>query len=379
MTEIATKAARERAEIAAESRRVPQRAVSPYEYALYAVAFLMFVMAGAMPTAAIFVLPLIVPALYVLYRRFGAYLPTACVGFYGVFALTLNYDILTVAYLFVLCFAFFGAVLSAQVKPYLLCAAVAFASAVLGGFCGLGAVRLIENKPMTDIVSDYMIAERADPIVDYFARRAYENDLSSHSDKLDETDDGYADAVIEYFASARSGEIAAYLPYNCIHVCGIIGAPAYFAALFVDRRSCSPYDDDADEERLRKSVRCLGGAVVDRTPIARMKCPRSYLWAVLLPAFAVSLGLDIAGGYDVLSACIMHAFVTLPTAFFFITLVAFFAGKFKGRARVAAYVVSALVAATMCVFEVVLFACSVIGLCDVILDLRFWTDYLSKD
>ena len=380
VTEVGTKAARQRAAIAEKLRNLPQRKVSRYEYALYAVLFFLFVMSGAMPTAAIFSIAPIVLALYLLYRRFGAYLPTACLLFYGVFALTLNYDILTVVYLFATCFAFFGAVLSAQVKPYLLCAAVAFVSAVLGGFCGLGAVRAIGNRPMADIIADYIIAERTDPVIDYFARKEYGNaDLPPHTDKLDESDNGYSDAVIKYFSDVASEELADYLPYYCIHVGGIVGALAYFAVVFINRKSCSPYDDGATSERLRRSVRCLGGAVVDRTPIARMKCPRAYLWTVLLPAFVASLALDIAGGFDILSACIMHAFITLPTAFFFITLVAFFAGKFNGRARAAAYAVSFIIAAVMCVFAIVLFVCSIVGLCDVILNLRFWTDFLSKD
>ena len=367
-------------EKAAALRGAPQKKIPPYECILYAAAFLLFVAAGAMPTAAVLAVPLLVPALYLLYRRFGAYLPTACLLFYGVLTLTLNYDILSIVYLCALCFAFFGIVLSVQVKPYLLCAAVAFVAAVVGGFCGLGVVRLVENKPFTDIVTDYVVAEGEDPVIEYFAVRAYENDsLPSYVVKLDETDEGYKEAAVAYFSEAESGEITEYLPYYCIHIGGLIGAIAYFAALAVNRRTLCASDDGADENDLCRSSRCLGGAVREKMQVRAMKCPRAYLWAVLLPAFVVSVALDIAGGYDMLAACIMHAFITLPSAFFFVTLLFFFANLFKGKARVAAYIVAALVVIAMCVVPIVLFVCSLFGLCDIILNLRFWTEFLSKD
>ena len=379
MKPFSTDRAKER-ENAAALRSVPQKKIPPYEFVIYAAAFLLFVAAGAMPTVAVFSVPLIVPALYLLYRRFGAYFPTACLLFYGVLVLTLNYDILSVVYLCGLCFAFFGIVLSVQLRPYLLCAAVAFAMAVVGGLCGLGIVRLAERQPMPDIVTSYIVAEGEDPVIEYFARRAYETDsLPPYVEKLEETDEGYAAAAIEYYSQAASDEITESLPYYCIHIGGLVGAIAYFFALFVNRRTLGAYDADADDKNVRSSTRCLGGAVREKTQVRAMKCPRAYLWSVLLPAFVVTLALDIAGGYDMLAASIMHAFITMPSAFFFVTLLFFFASKFKRKARVAAYIVAALVLIAMCVVPVVLFACSLLGLCDIILNLRYWTEYLSKD
>ena len=107
-----------------------------------------------------------------------------------------------------------------------------------------------------------------------------------------------------------------------------------------------------------------------------MKIPRAYLWSVALPALVVSVILDIVGGFDILSATVMHAFVTLPSAFAFFTLLLYFASLFKGRANVAATCVAVVVVAVNVIFPVVMFFCSVVGLCDVILDLRRVTEYL---
>ena len=111
--------------------------------------------------------------------------------------------------------------------------------------------------------------------------------------------------------------------------------------------------------------------------LADMRVPRSYLWAVVLPALVAGIALDIVGGYAMLSATVMHLFVTVPSAYAFVTLATFFASLFVGKkARIAAHVALAVVLAAMLVFPLALFVGSLIGVCDVILNLRFWTEFI---
>ena len=46
-----------------------------FEFAAYFALLPLLIAAGAMPSAALFLMPVILPALYVLFRRFGACLP----------------------------------------------------------------------------------------------------------------------------------------------------------------------------------------------------------------------------------------------------------------------------------------------------------------
>ena len=63
-------------------RRVAQRRPTVCELLLYAVLPFMLAMAGVMPTTAIVVLPFAFPLLYLLFRRFGIYLPLSCIAAY---------------------------------------------------------------------------------------------------------------------------------------------------------------------------------------------------------------------------------------------------------------------------------------------------------
>ena len=50
---------------------MPSYGISPFETAAYALPPVLLVMAGAMPSAAIVLMPIILPFLYILFRRFG--------------------------------------------------------------------------------------------------------------------------------------------------------------------------------------------------------------------------------------------------------------------------------------------------------------------
>lgn len=360
-------------------RKVPQRRIPAWELAVYFVLPCLLIAAGAMPSTALFLLPAALPLLYLLYRRFGAYFPIACVGCYGLFSLVFNYDILTVVYFCFLIFAIIGLILSVQFKPYLLCAAIVFIAALVGAFTGAGIVRLAEGR-LSDVAADYIRAERADPFISFLAENEYAAaELPEDIGKLDKSDAGYSDAAIEYLAAVVHDDAELQIPYYCIHFAGIFAALGYFAALAVNRKTQSPNDDGVTRDGLNASSRCLGGAVRELTPIAKMKFPRTYLWAVLLPAFVCAMILDFVGGFEMLAACIMHAFITLPTTFAFITLGAYFCSLFTGKkARVAARIVYGLVAASMFAVPMALFVCSIIGICDVILNLRFWTEFIRN-
>lgn len=337
-------------------------------------------MAGAMPSTAIWLLPAILPLLYVFYRRFGIYFPFACLCVYGLVSLTLNYDILTAVYFCALVFGFVGLVLSCQLSPYLACAACAAVFAAIGALAGVGVVRLAEGVPVSEIAAKYVLDERADPVISFFARDYYEHaELAPNEIKLEPQDDGYALAAATAFSEWASDEFGYYIWYYCIHYGALAGAVGYFVAVIVNRRTASCYDDGTTDAEIALSTRALGGVRVEKTPVAAMRVPRSYLWACLLPAALTAMILSFVGGYDFLSSTVMHAFVTLPSAFGCFTLLAFFASLFKGRARTAATVVVAVVGVTAVLFPIALFATSILGVCDCILDLRFWTNFIMTD
>lgn len=362
-------------------RNIPQRKVSPYECVLYALVFPLLLMAGAMPLTALILLPFVLPVLYLMYRRFGAYLPFSCVLCYGGLSLLFNYDVLTVVYFVFLLVALCGLILSAQLSPYLLCAAVAGIFAVAGALSGIGVVRLAENRPLGAVAEQYIIAEQSDPIIKFFSERYYERaDIPDDIGRVDKTDERYGEACAEYLAEFAGRDFGEYSWYYCVHFGAIISELAYFISVIVNRRTASCYDRAATADEVSLSTRCLGGVRVEPKRIADMRVPRAYLWAVAGPALVAGIVLDIIGGYAALSATIIHLFVTIPSAYAFVTVAAFFAALFKSkRAAVAAHIVLGLILAAMLVFPMALFICSLIGVCDVILNLRFWANFIMRD
>lgn len=361
--------------------RVPQLRISRYELVLYAILPFLLIMMGAMPTAALFVLPLALMLLFLLYRRFGLYLPTSCIAAYGTASLVLNYDILSVVYLCFLTLAFFGLVLSVQLKPFLLCVVLAAAFAVIGALVGMGIVRLIKDAPLTDVAAEYIREKPDDPVIDYFARTAYDKaDIPADVGKKSPGDDGYKDAVIEWFAQKPKKEYDGYTWYYCIHFGAVFGVLGYLVAITIGKNTASAFDaDDEDGEALLcLSTRALGGMHVEPTDISDMRVPRSYLWACLLPALIGSIVLDLIGGYAHLSATLMHLFITLPTAFACITLLCYFLSLFSGVGKIVATVVFALLCIATVIFPIVLFVISIVGLCDIILNIRFWTEFIRS-
>ena len=360
--------------------RVPQRPVGVCELLSYVILPFLFIMAGAMPTAALPVMPAIIVLLYLLFRRFGAYFPAACVAGYAAVALTFNYDILTVIYSVTLLFALVGLCLSAQCASYLAAAAVAALFSIVGAMSGVAVVRIAEGKPIADIAASYVIAESDDFVIDFFARDYYDNGvkLNVGETKLKPSDKGYKEATIGFFADWASDEMGEYVWYYCIHYGAIVAAAGFFFSLAVNRKTSSCRDACVTENSLRASTRALGGVRVMRTPVAQMKMPRAYLWTCVLPAMITGLVLQFVGGYSALAATCTHLFVTMPSAFSFITVATYFATLFRGKARVAAYIVLGAIAVAAAMFPVALFFFSVIGVCDCILDLRFWTEYIKN-
>lgn len=361
-------------------RRVPQKPISASEIVSYAVLPFILIMCGAMPSAALFFLPVALAFLYVLYRRFGIYLPIACIAVYGAVALGINYDILTVVYLFGLFFALFGLIVGAQQTHYLAYAACAAVFAIFGALFGAGVVRLAEDKPVTEIASDYVLRESDDPFLRFLAREYYA-DLSLPPDetKLEPSDPEYAQAATIGFARYMSDELEKYLLYYCIHYGAVTAAVGFFVSVVVNRNTASAYDIGVTPEMLASSTRALGGVGNMTTPISAMKMPRSYLWTCVLPATVAGIVLELIGGLDPLSATVMHTFATLPSAFGCFTLIAFFASLFKGKAKTVANAVVCVVGAAAVTFPIALFAMSVVGVCDCILNIRFWVKFIAED
>ncbi len=370
---------RSAAENAARKRSRPRK-LSVWEVCAFCVLPLMLIAAGAMPSVALVFMPFVLPSLYALYRRLGAYFPLAVVGGYGAFSLILNYDILTVVYFCGLFAALCGVIFSAQLQPYLLCATVAALFAVSGALAGAGIVRLAEGEPLGNVAENYVAAEYGDPVIGFAARHYYDNaDLPAEVQKLERGDDGYDAAVCEFFGAYVNETASLYTWYYCLHFGAVIAAVGYFMSLLINGKTVCIGDCNADGTPPAVDTGDMGPILRERAAVSDMKIPRSYLWACLLPTFIATAALEIAGGYGALSATLMHAFVTLPTAFCFFTLLAYFASLFKGKAKVAARVVLVAVGMLMVVFPLALFIGSLIGVCDIILNLRFWTEFIRRE
>lgn len=364
----------------AELNRTPQRAPSRWEIVAYAALPVLLGLAGAFPTAALFLLPIILSLLYLCYRRLGIYLPLMCVISYGVLSLCFNFDILTVIFFCALVFGLFGVVMSCCVSPYLAGVAIAAAATVVGAIIGVAAVRISQNKSIGDIAAEYVISHENDSVIVFFARDYYASYTPSATEsKLKPSDAGYDSEATAKLAEWAADDYTRYVWYYCIHYGGLFGCAAFFVATFINRRTLGAYDHGVTEKELVSSTRAMGGIRGKPIPIGEMKLPRVFLLCCVLPAFIASVVLYAVGGYDFLTSTVTHTFITLPAAFGCVTLLAFFAGLAKGKGRIVAYIAVCVVGAAAVLFPLVLFALSVLGLCDSVLDLRYWTRFIMSE
>ena len=369
-------------------RRIPQRHPTVCELLLYAVIPFLLAMAGVMPTTAIVILPFVFPLLYLLFRRFGIYMPLSCIVGYGIFSLSVNYDILTVVYFVTLFFAFCGLVLSQQTTPYLKRIAIAAIVAAAGMLIGVGIVRLAEGVPIGDIAARYVYSHKADPVVSFFARAYYDGaKLPVGTVKLTHGEAGYFTAALECFAEYVSDTLSVEFWYYCFHCGFLLATIGFVIADIVNRRTLGVYDmievgtaENADEigDRLKNSTLALGG-VRSEVRLSQMKMPRAFLWTMALPVTVAGVIIGLTTDLNMLTATFMHMFVTLPSAFSCFCLLAYFAELFKGKARIAAFVVLGLIGVVAVVFPLALLILSMFGVCDCILNIRFWTEFIRTD
>ncbi len=327
-----------------------------------------------MPSTGIFFMPGALCLCYLLYRRFGALMPLFTIAFYGVFSLCFNYDVLSVAYLVFLLVAFGGLAYAAQCGSFMTAVTLAAVTAVAGAALGAATVRLVEGEPLSEVAARYVTAEIDDPFVNFLARTEYDG-ARRMDDKLRPGDAGYKQAYTEYFSQFVRDEAEAYTVYNCVHFGALFGAIGFLFAVSLNRRSSSCEDMYSTRETLADSVRSLGGAA--RTCAIRdMRVPRTYLWTCLLPALVAAVALSIAGGLNAATATVTHTFITLPSAFAFVTLMFYFASLSRG---IIPRILLGLALAAVAVFPVALFVVSAAGVCDVILNLRYWVEFLRKE
>ena len=333
------------------------------EVLLYVSVPLLLSAAGFFPTFALIILPEVLPLLYVLYRRVGPYLPLSCIIIYGATALILDYNILTVIFGLALLFGFCGLVIGMQFtqSQQLFAAAISVCFCIVGAFVGVGTVRGAEGMPMGEIAAKYALSERSDPVISFFARDHYDNEKTAAGEvKLKPADDGYYDAAIKSFSEWAKDEFDEYTWYYCIHYGAVLAFVGFFAALYIN-----------------KKVKGRGNAeLFARTGDIRL--PRAFLWTMALPATVTGMLLGVVGGYDALSATVMHTFCTIPAAFGCYTLLSYIAALFRGKARVVAYIILIAVGIAAVLFPFTVFILSVFGVCDCILNLRFWIAYLKS-
>lgn len=337
------------------------------------------VTAGILPIFGLFLMPIALVILYFLYRRYGIYLPVFVIACYGATALTLNYDVISVVYLCFLITAFFALVFSVQLKKYLLRAGVVMVAFSLGVFAGVGIVSVAENAPVPDVCAAYVTAHSDEPLFDAYVRKEYAAADIKEEERVKEDDPLFKAAATEYAASAFRDEIDGYVPYYCIHFGALFALIAFFSAALINEYTASPYDENATELDINFSTRALGGAYRDGIKIRDMRIPRLYLLIFVLPALIASVILGIAGGLEAQSATVMHACITMPSEFAFVSLATYIATLFNGKGRVAAVILLSILLLANVFFSVVLLVCSIFGVCDCILNLRYWIKYLSSD
>lgn len=361
-------------------RAVPAKRVPRREALLYAALPALFAVIGFYPVAAPFVLPELLALLYLLYRRFGIYLPLWCVGMYMLVSLVSDGDALTVIYGCGLVAGLLGTVVGCCIAPYLASAAMSAVTAALGAAVGVAIVLAASGVGLAATATDYVLEHGDDPIVGYFARDYYAAaDVAPGEEKLLPGEPGYYGAALRAFAEAAGEETEHYIWYYCIHYGGVCGAFAFLVATAVNKRTSSAYDAGADEESLRKSTRAMGGVRPPQTDIADMKLPRTFLLCCVLPAFVASVTLYFVGGYDFLTSTVTHTFVTVPGAFGCFTLLAYFVRYLRGGARKVASVALVGLGVVATAVPIVFFVLGVIGLCDCILDIRHWTELILAE
>ena len=336
------------------------------------------VASGAVPLIGLFLMPVALVALYLSYRRFGIYLPVFALAAYGIASLTLNYDIITVVYLCFLIIAFFALVTAVQLKIYLLRAAVVLVFCALGCAAGCGVASLVENAPVPDICASYITTHADESFFDGLIERVYDNADIDEEERVGKDSPEYKAAATEYAAQYIRDETDGYIAYYCIHFGALFGLVAFFGATVINGMTASPYDESVTEKQINRSSRALGGAYRDGVKMRDMRLPRLYLLIFVLPALIASIVLGIAGGLEAQSATVMHACITMPSEFAFVTLATYIATLFNGKGRVIALVVLSLLLLAN-ILSIVLLVCSIFGLCDCILNLRYWIKYLAGD
>lgn len=361
-----------------KNRILPQKKVPLWELAVYMLLPAALVSAGIFPLIGIIIMPIALVLLYFVYRRYGIYLPIFVIAAYDSMSLTLNYNVMTVVYACFISTAFLGLVFAVQFKKYLLRAVIVYVMCVVGALGGCGVVALTENSSVAEVASSYVVAHADEPFFDGLIRSLYESGDVSKDERVEADDPDYKNAATEYAAEHIREEAEGYVPYYCIHFGGIIALIAFFGAAIINNMTVSPFDENVTEKQICFSTRSLGGVHRDGISVRDMRIPRLYLLIFVLPAFIASIILGIAGGLDNVSATVMHAFVTVPSEFAFITLAAYIATLFNGKGRIIALIVLGLLFAAN-VFSVVFLVCSIFGVCDTILNIRYWLGYLSSE
>ena len=334
--------------------------------------------AGIIPLVGILLMPGALVLLYLLYRRFGMYLPVFVIVAYGVLSLTLNYDVISLVLVCFLSAAFFSLVFAMQFKPYLLRAGIALVVFSLAMWLGCGIVSLTEKASVPDVAASYVSERSGVPFFNRFIRSVYLNGDVDIDERIQEDNPEFMSAATEYTEQYIKDELNGYVPYYCIHFGAAFGLIAFFAATLINSYTASPFDDNVTEKNIKLSSRALGGAYRDGIAMRDMRLPRLYLLIFVLPALISCIIMSIAGGLEAQTATVMHACITMPSEFAFVTLATYIATLFTGKGRVIAVtVLSILLLANA--FSIVLLVCSIFGVCDCILNLRYWINYLSSD
>ena len=347
-----------------------------WEIILYAVLPGLLAFAGAMPVLALPALFFAFPVLYLMYRRFGIYLPEACVICYGAVSLILNYDVLTVLFFVAAAVAVAGLAAAVQFT-FIPALVIAVSTAVIGAFVGVGIVCGAEGGSVGEVASRYVLSHYYDPIINYAAKDYYAGvRLPQGVERIEPDEPGYDAAVAERFAEYTADDYTKYIWYDCIDKAALIAFFGFLVATVVNRRTAGRWDFDS--EKADYSL-LMSGVKKPILPVAAMRLPRTFLWALALPATVIAIAMGFVVGLGAAASTIIHAFLVLPGAFMCYTLLAYFASLFSGKARVIAHVIVVIVGLAAAAIPVVVFVFSVFGVVDCILNIRFWIEYLSRD
>lgn len=325
------------------AKKVEQALIFLLIIALYCAAFALPIL------AVILLLPMVCGAYYAYSKRW--YISLVPIVLYSVAAFAFNYDDLLFIIVPTLVIGFTVTAVSVEkLGKYKLGASLAAGGFILACVLSVMTLGLARGKSGDELVKEYVASGKDNVIVTLLAERAYEKGVDKEH-RLGKSDENYTSAALEYYGNELKIDAAKYLLYYLTGFGAEVGIGAYLLCLI-----------------MRRKLSSASGAK-ERTPIKLMRLDRKYLLACVLPALVFSL-VGLIPDASPLVATVFNLLVTVPCAYAGLTLIIYAAALFKGKARIPAFIVAALILVACGIFPIGTLVLSAAGFGDAAIPLR---------